>query len=127
MIQLHFKKREKTMQIISKGVGVSVTEAIEAQIQEHFGTVLDNFEGHIVENIQVTIESHASQATSKHSVKARIPVKGNDIYADASGEDMYGVIADAADSATRQLRKLKGKGSHKGAETIRNHVDGDAA
>jgi putative sigma-54 modulation protein len=111
------------MKVISKGISVSVTEAIEAQIQEHFGTILDNFEEHIVENIQVTIESNASQSTSKNSVKARIPVKGNDIFADATGDDMYSALTEAAASATRQLRKLKGKGNHKGAETIRSHVD----
>jgi ribosomal subunit interface protein len=111
------------MQIISKGVGVSVTEAIESQIQEHFGTILDNFEEHIVENIQVTIETNANQATSKNSVKARIPVKGNDIFADATGDDMYFALTQTAAIATRKLRKLKGKSNHKGAETIRSHVD----
>lgn len=95
--------------IISKGVHVSVTEAIDAQIQELFGNVVDNFENFIVEDIQVTIESQSKQSTEIHSVKARIPVKGNDIFADSSGSDMYQVVSEVASSATRQLRKLKGK------------------
>jgi ribosomal subunit interface protein len=95
--------------IISKGVNVSVTGALEAQIQELFGSVADNFENFIVEDIQVTIESQLKQSTEVHSVKARIPIKGNDIFSDSSGSDMYHAISEAASSATRQLRKLKGR------------------
>jgi ribosomal subunit interface protein len=107
-------------QIISKAVHISMTEAINNAIQDSFSPVLDNFEALVVEDIVVTIEDHSSQSTGKSEVKVRVPVKGNDIFVTAEGEDMYKTISEAASKTTKQMRNLKQKFNKKGGESIRH-------
>lgn len=110
-------------QITSKAVHVSMTDSLRSAIEDAFSPVLDNFESLIVENITVTVDSKDSQATEKATVKARVPVKGNDVMVEVTGDDMYRAIEDAAQKATRLMRKHKERFSKKGGDTIRGHVE----
>lgn len=105
--------------IISKAVHTTMTSAIDNAIQDSFSPVLDNFDSLIVEDVVVTIESQNSQSTAKSKVKVRIPVKGNDIFVTAEGQDMYKTISEAASKATKQMRNLKQRYNKKGGDTIR--------
>lgn len=110
-------------QIISKAVHISMTEALRTAIEDSFYPILDNFEQLVVEDITVTVDSKQGQSTEKSTVKARIPVRGNDVFVEETGEDMYKVIENAAATATRKLRKHKEKYNKKGGQTIRGYVD----
>jgi ribosomal subunit interface protein len=112
-------------QIISKAIHVSMTDSLRSAIEDAFSPILDNFDQLIVEDIAVTVDSKEGQSTEKSIVRVRIPIRGNDIFVEETGSDMYKVIEDTAAKATRQLRKHKEKYSNKGAETIRSHVDGE--
>lgn len=110
-------------QIISKAVHISMTDALRTAIEDSFSPILDHFEQLVVEDITVTVDSKQGQSTEKSTVKARVPVRGNDIFVEETGDDMYKVIEDAAAVATRQLRKHKEKHSKKGGDTIRGYAD----
>lgn len=110
-------------QIISKAVHISMTEALRTAIEDSFQPILDNFEQLVVEDITVTVDSKQGQSTEKSTVKVRIPVRGNDVFVEETGDDMYKVIENTAATATRQLRKHKEKYNKKGGQTIRGYVD----
>lgn len=110
-------------QIISKAVHISMTDALRTAIEDSFSPILDHFEQLVVEDITVTVDSKQGQSTEKSTVKARIPIRGNDIFVEETGEDMYKVIEDTAAKATRQLRKHKEKHNKKGGDTIRGYAD----
>lgn len=107
-------------QIISKAVHVTMTDAIQGAINEHFSTVLDHFESYIVEDIVVTIIDHSSQSTGKAEVKVHVPIKGNDVHVTHDGNDMYRTIEETAQIVLKQMRKNKGRYQKKGADSIRH-------
>ncbi len=108
--------------IISKAVHISMTDSIRSFIEDSFSPILDNFEAQVVEDITVTIDSKQGQSTGKSVVKARVPVRGNDIIVEATGDDMYKTIEETASKALRLMRKNKEKFNKKGGDTIRGHV-----
>jgi ribosomal subunit interface protein len=112
-------------QIISKAVHISMTDALRTSIEDSFSPILDNFEQLVVEDITVTVDCKQGQSTEKSTVKVRIPVRGNDIFVEETGEDMYKVIENAAATSTRQLRKNKEKYNKKGGQTIRGYVESE--
>ena len=107
--------------IVSKSVNFSITDALRAAIEDSFSPLLDNFESLIVEDIVVTVDSKQGQSTERSIVKVRVPVRGNDVFVEETGNDMYKTIEQAASVATRLMRKHKQKFNHKGSETIRGY------
>jgi len=105
--------------ITSKAINMTMTDAINSSINEHFLSVLDNFENFVVEDIIVTVIDHSTQSTGKAEVKAHVPIAGNDIHVSHTGDEMYKTIEEAAQIVLKQMRKIKGKQNNKGAETIR--------
>lgn len=108
--------------IKTKAVHIPMTDALESSVQEHFSAVLEHFEAHIVEDIQVTLIDHSAQSTEKAEVKVHVPLKGNDVHVTHKDQDMYKAIEEAAKVVAAKLRKNKGKFNKKGAESIR-HTD----
>lgn len=97
------------MNINIKGINIDITDALKEHVNNSFQHIIDGFEGFVVEDISVTLESNPSHKTNSHIVKARVPVKGNDILSESVGDDMYHAISEASDNAVRQIRKFKGK------------------
>jgi ribosomal subunit interface protein len=95
--------------IITKGVNISITDAMQQTINECLSSDLDNFQFFIVEDVRVTIEAKLSQSTNKFHASIRIPVTGNDLFSSSDGETMKDALMDASANIGRQLNKLKTK------------------
>lgn len=96
--------------IVTKGVHIKATQAITNHVNEQFSHLLDHYENLIVKDIEVSVDMDTTRHTKNTSlIKARIPVKGNDIFVNAKGGDMYKIIGEAVHKASHQLDKIKTK------------------
>lgn len=94
--------------LIVQGQKVEVTEAMEAHAKEQFERVFNHFENFIVEDVtlRLGVNVHPSHITT---ASVLIPVRGNDISIEVTGDEMYKTITEVARKAERQLRKHKEK------------------
>ncbi len=99
--------------IITKGIHVSITNALQDHVQEQFSNLTEHYEHFIKKYIKVTLEVESKHTTNLHIVKAIIPVKGNDIFVESNDHDMYQAISGAMKKANSQLNKLKSKNNNK--------------
>jgi ribosomal subunit interface protein len=95
--------------IVTKGVHIKATKAIINRVNEQFSHLLEHYDNLIVKDIEVSVDVDSKHTQNTNFIKARIPIKGNDIFVNAKGEDMYKIIGDAVDKASNKLRKIKTK------------------
>ena len=84
---------------VSPALQEKIEEWLEAS-QERFGEI---------SSAQVIIE----QSERQNEVEATLHIKGKDVFAKASGENLYVAIEALSDKIDRQLAKIKEKLTHK--------------
>lgn len=91
------------MQINISGHHVDVTEAMRQYVLDKF----DKLERHCeqITNVHVILEVEKNRQTAE----ATIHVKGGELFADATSEDLYAAIDMLIDKLDRQLIKHKEK------------------
>jgi putative sigma-54 modulation protein len=95
--------------IVTKGIHVTVTEAISNHIQDQFSLITDHYESFITKDLEVSLDVDSKHTQNIHIVKASIPIKGKNIFVEDSGNDMYKTISNVVSKANSQLKKLKTK------------------
>ena len=93
------------MQINITGHHVDVTEALDNFIHDKFKKLERHFEDIINANVILTVEKLVQKA------EAKLNVRGADIFAASTSEDMYAAIDSLIDKLDRQLLKHKEKAS----------------
>lgn len=91
------------MQISISGHHIDVTEAMRAYVLEKFEKLERHFE-HIT-SIHVILEVEKNRQTAE----ATIHIKGGELFADATSEDLYAAIDMLIDKLDRQILKHKEK------------------
>lgn len=99
--------------IVTQGVHIEITPAMYNHVQEQFSYLLEHFESLIVKNIEVNLDVDSKHTKKISFVKATIPLKGNVIFVEEKGSDMYSVISKAVEKATKQLSVIKNKHNKK--------------
>lgn len=108
--------------VLVQGINVDVTDAIESHTQDQFKKVFEHFDSLIVEQItaKLKVSTHHSHI---NEITLQIPIPGNDITIEDSGDDMYKVISSVAQKANRKLRKVKEKMSAKSGRDKREQPE----
>lgn len=91
------------MQINISGHHIEITEAMRAYVLEKFEKLERHFE-HIT-SIHVILEVEKNRQTAE----ATIHIKGGELFADATKEDLYAAIDMLIDKLDRQILKHKEK------------------
>lgn len=91
------------MQINISGHHIEITEAMRAYVLEKFEKLERHFE-HIT-SIHVILEVEKNRQTAE----ATIHIKGSELFADATKEDLYAAIDMLIDKLDRQILKHKEK------------------
>lgn len=101
------------MQISISGHHVSVTPALQASIHEKLAKVERHFDHINSMKVLLSLDNHHTEKTHKgqhnHKAEAILRVPGAELFAHASGDDMYSSIARMAEKLDRQIRKYKSK------------------
>jgi putative sigma-54 modulation protein len=93
------------MQISITGHHVDVTEALDNFIHDKFKRLERHFEDIQNAHVILTVEKLAQKA------EAKLNIRGGDIFAASTSEDMYAAIDVLIDKLDRQLLKHKQKTS----------------
>lgn len=91
------------MQVTISGHHVDVND----RIRNHVNSKLERIERHFerITSAQVILSKESVQ----HKAEANLHVAGNDLFADASADDLYAAIDGLMDKLDRQVRKHKEK------------------
>ncbi len=85
------------------GHHVEVTKPLKEYVSEKLNKIEGHFDKITSVNVVLTVEKLEQKA------EATLHVKGNDIHAGATKEDMYAAIDEMTDKLDRQVRRYKTK------------------
>ena len=105
--------------------------ALSAAIHAHAAAVVGQLEDYaeILAAHLVLVHNDTEKPADRFTVKAHLALRGKDLHADVSAEDIYLALDRAADKLARQLRKRKTKMTDKRRSTLqraRERVKGKA-
>jgi len=105
------------MQINLTGHHIEITQPLRDYVHDKLGRIERHFDNVTQVHVVLSVEKLRQQA------EARVHVAGNDIIADAVGEDMYASIDAMIDKIDRQIKKHKEKvtDKHRG-DKVRVHL-----
>lgn len=91
------------MQLNLTGHHVEITPSLRSYVDEKFARLERHFDHvfdvHVILNVEKL----------RHTAEATVHVNGNDLFADATDEDMYAAIDRLIDKLDRQVKKHKEK------------------
>jgi putative sigma-54 modulation protein len=105
------------MQIDLTGHHVDLTQALRDYVHEKFERLERHFDNVIDVHVILTVEK------LQHKAEATMLVTGNNLFADATQQDMYAAIDALVDKLDRQVvkHKEKLKDHHRAEGSHRNH------
>ncbi len=106
------------MQINLSGHHVEITTPLREYVTQKLERVIRHVDN--VTSIQVIL----SIEKLRQKAEARLHVTGNDLYADATEEDMYAAIDQLVDKLDRQVKRYKEKltDHHRNNAKVRSHM-----
>jgi putative sigma-54 modulation protein len=104
------------MDIVIRTVGLKLTDALEAAIEEKIGRA-EHFGPTIVRARVFVHKDSAHASTRQYSVRVVCEVRGNDLAAEDRGPDPLSALDIVAEKIERQLRKRKTHGLAKRARS----------
>jgi len=101
------------MQITLSGHHLDITQALHDYVHSKLERVERHFDNATSAHVILSVEK------LRHKAEATIHVAGNDIFADATDQDMYAAIDALIDKVDRQIKKHKEKltDKHRGEKT----------
>jgi putative sigma-54 modulation protein len=104
------------MQINITGHHVDVTGPLRDYVDSKLERIVRHYDQLVSVHIVLSVEK------LRHTAEARLHVAGNDLFADATDEDMYAAIDALADKLDRQITKHKEKSTdHHRSEKARSY------
>ena len=106
------------MQINLSGHHVEITTPLREYVNQKLERVIRHVDN--LTSIQVIL----SIEKLRQKAEARLHVTGNDLYADATEEDMYAAIDQLVDKLDRQVKRYKEKltDHHRNNAKVRSHM-----
>ena len=107
------------MRLEIRGSGVEVTDALREYVTAKMDRVARHSEKLISANVDLKLDKMGQSAS------ANLHLAGNDVYAEAMGQDMYAAIDLLADKLDRAVMKHKEKqvDSNRRAEGLARSID----
>lgn len=101
------------MQITLSGHHLDITEALRDYVHNKLERIERHFDNANSAHVVLTVEKQ------NHKAEATLRVAGNDIFADASEQNMYAAIDALVDKIDRQIKRHKEKliDRHRGEKT----------
>ncbi len=96
------------MNLIISGHHLDITPALRAHVTLKLERIARHFEQLVDIKVTLSVNNEKEKEKRQHA-ECNIHVKGNDLFAEVAGEDMYKAIDDMADKLDRQVAKYKEK------------------
>ena len=104
------------MQIDITGHHIDITDSMRSYVNTKFERLKRHFDNMTDTHVILTVEKLRQKA------EATIHIKGHNIFADSTDEDMYAAIDSLTDKLDRQIKKYKEKDSdhHRATGGLKN-------
>lgn len=105
------------MQITISGHHIEVTPAIRSHVEERLSKVLAHFDEVVTVKVTLILEKHKEKDGQR--AECSLHVKGDDLFAEAVGGDLYASIDEMLTKLDRQVLRHKEKMQGHGKETAK--------
>lgn len=86
-----------------QAVDIEISDAIQENIREKIQKLKRHAKK--IDSVDVYFKEEASQATNTRSVRMRVGIPGNDVFAQDDGDNWYQLLDNVQDKLLRQLDK----------------------
>ncbi|MDN6275601.1 ribosome-associated translation inhibitor RaiA [Psychrobacter sp.] len=109
------------MNVSISGHHISVTEAMDTAVREKLEKVERHFDQ--IQSIQVILSLDNNGGVKSHKAEAILRASGQEMFVQASEDDMYKAINNMADKLDRQVRKYKTRQERKKTQGAGRYPD----
>ena len=96
------------MNLTISGHHLEVTPALRSYVTGKLDRITRHFDQMVDVKVLLTVENQ-TEKDKRQRAECRIGVKGNDLFAESSHEDLYAAVDELADKLDRQVAKHKEK------------------
>ena len=96
------------MNLTISGHHLDVTPALRSYVTSKLDRITRHFEQLVDVKVLLSVENQ-KEKDKRQRAECRIAVKGNDLFAESSHEDLYAAIDELVDKLDRQVAKHKDK------------------
>jgi putative sigma-54 modulation protein len=100
------KQRRFSMNLTISGHHLEVTPALRGYVTDKLGRITRHFDQVVDVKVILSIENQAEK-DRRQKAECNIHVKGNDIFAESSHEDLYAAVDELVDKLDRQVVRHK--------------------
>ncbi|MEJ8803310.1 ribosome hibernation-promoting factor, HPF/YfiA family [Pontibacter sp. H249] len=86
-----------------QAVDIEISDAIQDNIRKKISKLKRHAKK--IDSVDVYFKEEANQSTNTKSVRMRVGVPGNDVFAQDEGDNWYQLLDNVEDKLTRQLQK----------------------
>ena len=96
------------MNLTISGHHLEITPALRSYVSTKLDRVIRHFDQVVDVRVLLTVENQ-KEKDKRQRAECRIGVKGNDLFAESSHEDLYAAVDELVDKLDRQIVKHKDK------------------
>jgi len=109
------------MNLTISGHRLEITPALRSYVSTKLDRVIRHFDQVVDVRVLLTVENQKEKA-KRQRAECRIGVKGNDLFAESSHEDLYAAVDELVDKLDRQVAKYKEKQQSHDKNTAVKHL-----
>ena len=94
------------MNLTISGHHLEITPALRSYVSTKLDRVIRHFDQVVDVRVLLTVENQ-KEKDKRQRAECRIGVKGNDLFAESSHEDLYAAVDELVDKLDRQVAKYK--------------------
>ncbi|MBC5992401.1 ribosome hibernation-promoting factor, HPF/YfiA family [Pontibacter cellulosilyticus] len=100
---MNYTENYEGIKLDVQAVDIEISDAIQESIRKKIAKLKRHAKK--IDSIDVYFKEEANQATNTKSVRMRVGVPGNDVFAQDEGDNWYQLLDNVEDKLVRQLQK----------------------
>ena len=110
------------MNLTVSGHHLEVTPALRSYIDTKLERITRHFDQVVDVKVLLSVDNNQKEKDKRQRAECRIGVKGNDLFAESTNEDMYAAIDDLMDKLDRQVGRHKEKVQSHSREGVKHQA-----
>ncbi|WP_299759396.1 ribosome-associated translation inhibitor RaiA [uncultured Pontibacter sp.] len=100
---MNYTEHYEGIKLDVQAVDIEISDAIQQSVRNS----IDKIRRHIkkIDSVDVYFKEEASQSTNSKSVRMRVGIPGNDVFAQDEGDNWYELLKNVEEKLKRQLEK----------------------
>ncbi|MFD2245557.1 ribosome hibernation-promoting factor, HPF/YfiA family [Pontibacter ruber] len=100
---MNYTENYEGVKLDVQAVDIEISDAMQQSVRD----TINKLKRHIkkIDSVDVYFKEEASQSTNQKSVRMRVGIPGNDLFAHDEGDNWYQLLDSVENKLTRQLQK----------------------